>query len=55
MASLPQTGVNSNYVLTDAYNMEADMVDFHYFCMFLVYTTLRGLCKDQTLGTQLSN
>ena len=40
MASLSQTQVNSNYVLNfhnDAYNMDADMVDFHYFCVFLVY------------------
>ena len=32
--------VNSNYVLNfhnDAYNMEADMHDFQYFCLFLVY------------------
>ena len=39
MAILSQTLVNSNYVLNfnnDAYNMEADMADFHYFCMFLV-------------------
>ena len=36
----PQTRVNSNYVLNfhnDAYNVEADMHDFHYFCVFLVY------------------
>ena len=40
MASLSQTQVNSNYVLnfpSDAYNMVADMADFHYFCVFLVY------------------
>ena len=37
MASLSQTQVNSNYVLNDAYNMDADMADFHYFCVFLVY------------------
>ena len=40
MASLSQTQVNSNYVLhfhNYAYNMDADMVDFHYFCVFLVY------------------
>ena len=40
MASLSQTQVNSNYVLNshgDAYNMDADMMDFHYFCVFLVY------------------
>ena len=39
MATLSQTRVNSNYVLNfhnDAYNMEADMHDFHFFCMFLV-------------------
>ena len=32
MASLSQTQVNSNYVLNfhnDAYNMDADMADFH--------------------------
>ena len=31
---------NSNYALNfhnDAYNMEADIHDFHDFCMFLVY------------------
>ena len=35
MASPSQTQVNSNYVLnfhSDAYNMDADMADFHYFC-----------------------
>ena len=35
-----QTQVNSNYILNfhnDAYNMDVDMVDFHYFCVFLVY------------------
>ena len=40
MASLSQTQVNSNYVLDfhdDAYNMHADMADFHYFCVFVVY------------------
>ena len=40
MASISQTRVNSNYVLNfhnDAYNMEADMADFHYFCVFLIY------------------
>ena len=40
MASLSQTQVNSNCVLNsdnDAYNMDADMADFHYFCVFLVY------------------
>ena len=33
MAALSQTRVNSNYVLNfhnDAYNMEADIHDFHY-------------------------
>ena len=36
MATLSQTRVNSNYVRNfhnDAYNMEADMYDFHYFCV----------------------
>ena len=40
MATLSKTGVNSNYVLNfhnDAYNMEADIHDFYYFCVFLVY------------------
>ena len=40
MASLSQTQVNSNYVLNfhnDAYTKGADIVDFHYFCVFLVY------------------
>ena len=39
MASLSQTQVNGNYVLNfhnDAYNRDADMADFHYFCVFLV-------------------
>ena len=34
------TQVNSNYVLdfhNDAFNMEADIYDFHYLCVFLVY------------------
>ena len=38
MASLSL--VNSNYVLNfhnDAYNMDADMADFHDFCVSLVY------------------
>ena len=38
--TLSQTRINSNYVLNfhyDAYDMEADMYDFHYFCVFLVY------------------
>ena len=40
MASLSQTRVNSNYVPNfhdDTYNMGADIIDFHYFCVFLVY------------------
>ena len=39
MACLSQTQVYSNYVLNfhNAYNMDADIVDFHYFCVFLVY------------------
>ena len=40
MATLSQTRVNSNYLLNfhnDAYNMEANMHDFHYFCVFLVH------------------
>ena len=40
MATPSKTRVNSNYVLNfhyDAHNMEADMHNFHYFCMFLVY------------------
>ena len=39
IANLSQTQINSNYVLnfqSDAYNMDADMVDSHYFCVFLV-------------------
>ena len=37
---LSQTRANSNCVLnfhSDAYNTEADIADFHYFCVFLVY------------------
>ena len=40
MATLSQTRVNSNYVLNfhhDSYNLEADMHDFHYFCVYLLY------------------
>ena len=40
MVTLSPSRVNSNYVRNfhnDAYNMEADMHDFHYFCVFLVY------------------
>ena len=40
MATLSQTRVNSNYVLNfynDAYNMKADIHDFQYFCVVLVY------------------
>ena len=40
MASLSETRVNSKYVLNfqnDACNMDADMADSHYFCVFLVY------------------
>ena len=47
MATLSQTQVNSNYVLNfhnDAYNMEAEMHDFHYFC---VYTKLRLMQKSK--------
>ena len=39
MASLSQTQASSNYVLNfhnEAYNMDADMANFHYFCVFLV-------------------
>ena len=39
MATLSKTQVNSNYVLNfhiDAY-MAADIYDFHYFCVILVY------------------
>ena len=40
MAGISQTQININYVLnfhSDAYNMDADMVDSHYYCVFLVY------------------
>ena len=40
IATLSQTQVYSNYVLNfhnEAYNMEADMHNLHYFCMFLIY------------------
>ena len=41
MTTLSKIQVNSNYVLldfhNDAYNMEVDIHDFHYFCVFLVY------------------
>ena len=52
MATLSQTQVNRNYVLNfhgDAYNLDADMVDSHYFCVFLVYKI------KAALETQLSN
>ena len=41
MATLSKTRINSNYVLNfhnEAYTMEADIHDLHYFCVFLVYT-----------------
>ena len=47
MASLSQTRVNSDYALNfdnDKYNMDADMADFHYFCVFLVYK-IKGYAK----------
>ena len=47
MASLSRTQVNSNYVVNfhdDAYNMDADMVHFHYFCVFLIYK-IKGYAK----------
>ena len=40
MVTPSQTRVNSNDEINfhnDAYNLEADMPDFHYFCVFLVY------------------
>ena len=40
MATLSQTRVNGKHVLNfhnDAYNLEANMYDFHYFCVFLVH------------------
>ena len=37
MATLSQTGVNIFNFHNDAYNMEADIYDFHYLCVFLVY------------------
>ena len=40
MVTLSKTQVNSNYVLdfhNDAYNLEVDIHDSHYFCVFLVY------------------
>ena len=52
MASLSQTQVNSNYVLNfddDAYNMDADMADFHYFCVSLVYK-IKAYAKIQHWG-----
>ena len=57
MASLSQTRVNSNYVLNfhnDAYNMEADMADFHYLCVFLV-NRIKAYANNRAFGTQLSN
>ena len=57
MATLSKTQVNSNYVLNfhhDAYNMEADIHDFHYFCVFLVYK-ITANANNRALGTQLSN
>ena len=39
MATLSKTGVNSNYVLNfhdDAYNMEADIHDFHFFLVYKI-------------------
>ena len=54
MATLLQTRVNSNYVLNfhnDAYNMEEDMHDFHYFCMFLV--TKSRLMQETSIGNAI--
>ena len=48
MATLSKTQVNSNYVLdfhNDAYNMEADIYDFHYFCVCFGIQNY-GLCKN---------
>ena len=42
MVTLSQTQVISNYVLdfnNDAHNMDADIQDFHYFCVW--YTKLQ--------------
>ena len=52
MATLSKTEVNSNYVVdfrNDAYNMEADIHDFHNFCVFLVYkiTALKKLSIEE--------
>ena len=47
MATLSKTQVNSNYVLDfhdHAYNMEADIYNFHYFCVFGIQNY--GLCKN---------
>ena len=49
MASFSQTHVNSNYVLNfhnDAYNMDADVADFHYFCVFW-HTKLRLMQRSR--------
>ena len=49
IATLSKTHVNSNYVLNfhnDSYNMEADIHDFHYFCVFLVYK-IRAYAKTE--------
>ena len=51
MATLSKTRANSNYVLNfhnDAYNMEADIHDFHYFCVFLIYK-IKAYAKTEHL------
>ena len=54
MATLLKTQVNSNYVLDfhyDAYNMEADIHDSLFLCVFGIQNY--SLCKNRALGTQL--
>ena len=54
MATLSKTRVNSNYVLNfhnDAYNMEANMHDFQYFCVFLVYKINR--MQESSIGNAI--
>ena len=54
MASLSQTRVNSNYALNfhvDAYNMEAGMIDFHYFCV--CFGTKLKLMQKPNIGNAI--
>ena len=55
MASLSHTQVNCNYLLnfhSDAYNMDADIADFHYIFVCSWYTRLR-LMQRSSIGNAI--